>query len=251
MEYKHDSKSLLKTLKTMGLPSKKSESSKSVGLKINDEICFDPLKVAEKFNTFFSTVASSLIEKLPNCSGTFGKSFVREYYQKLGACKNAFGFSLVSEEKVLKYLFKLGANKATGLDGIPSRFIIDSAGIVTVPIALTMNLSIVTGVMPNDLKSACVVPLFKKNDNTETGNYRPVSVLNTESEVLERVGYDQFESYMLQNKLISEYQSGFRRGFSTSTCLTHLSDHTRFQILLGWYFWIYKRPLIRWTMEFF
>ena len=42
-----------KTLKTMRLPSKKSESSKSVGLKINDKICFDRLKVAEKFNTFF------------------------------------------------------------------------------------------------------------------------------------------------------------------------------------------------------
>ena len=63
MEYKHDSKFFWKTLKTMGLPSKKSESSKSVGLKINDMICFDPLKVAEKFYTFFSTIASSLVEK--------------------------------------------------------------------------------------------------------------------------------------------------------------------------------------------
>ena len=153
-----------------------------------------------------------------------------EYYQKLGARKNAFGFSLVSEEKVLKYLFKLGANKATGLDGIPSRFIKDSAGSVTMPIAHIINLSIITGVVPDDLKSARVVPLFKKNDNTETGNYRPVSILNIVSKVLERVVYDQFESYLLQNKLIFEYQSGFRRGFSTSTCLTHLSDHIRFQI---------------------
>ena len=70
-----------------------------------------------------------------------------EYYQKLGAPKNAFSFSLVSEEKVLKYLLKLGANKATGLDGIPSRFIKDSAGIVTVPIAHIINLSIITGVV--------------------------------------------------------------------------------------------------------
>ena len=53
MEYKHDSMSLWKTLKTMGLPSEKSESSKSAGLKVNDQICFDPLKVADKFNTFF------------------------------------------------------------------------------------------------------------------------------------------------------------------------------------------------------
>ena len=112
------------------------------------------------------------------------------------------------EEKVLKYLFKLGAYKATGLDGIPSRFIKDSAGIVTVPIAHIINLSIITGVVPDNLKSAHVAPLFKKNDNTETANYRPVSVLNIVSKVLERVVYDQFESYLLQNKLIFEYQSG-------------------------------------------
>ena len=54
MENKDDYKSLWKTLKTMGLPSKKTESSKAIGLKINDEICFDRLKVAEKFNSFFS-----------------------------------------------------------------------------------------------------------------------------------------------------------------------------------------------------
>ena len=92
-------------------------------------------------------------------------------------------------------------------------------------------MSIITAVVPNDLKSVRLVPLFKKNDNTETGNYRPVSILKTVSKkVLERVVYDQFESYLLQNKLIFEYQSGLRRGFSTSTCLTHLSDHIRFQM---------------------
>ena len=87
MENKHDSKSLWKTLKTMGLPSKKTESSKSIGLKINDEIYFDPLKVAEKFNSFFSTIASSLVEKLPSCSGKFGKSNAKDYYQKLRVAK--------------------------------------------------------------------------------------------------------------------------------------------------------------------
>ena len=34
---------------------------------------------------------------------------------------------------------------------------------------------------------------------------------------------------MLQNKLLFEYQSGFRRIFSTDTCFTHLSDYIRFQ----------------------
>ena len=124
-------------------------------------MCFDPLKVAEKSNSFFSTIASSLVEKLPNCSGKFGKSYVKDYFQKLGVRKDSFAFSHVSEEKVLKYFLKLGANKATGLDGIPARFIKDNASIVTVPIADIINLSMITGVVPDELKSACVVPLKK------------------------------------------------------------------------------------------
>ena len=89
----------------------------------------------------------------------------------------------MSEEKVLKCLLKLGANKATGLDGIPARFIKDSASIVSVPIVHIINLSMITDGVPDDLKSARVVPLFKKHDNTETGNYRPVSILNIVSKV--------------------------------------------------------------------
>ena len=86
---------------------------------------------------------------------------MKDYYQKLGVRKDSFAFSLVSEDKVLKYLLKLGANKATGLDGIHARTIKDSASIVTVPIAHITNLSVITGVVPDDLKSARVVPLRK------------------------------------------------------------------------------------------
>ena len=57
-----------------------------------------------------------------------------------------------------------------------------------------------------------------------------MSILNKVSKVLERVIYDQFEGFLLQNKLLFEYQSGFRRGFSTDTFHTHLSDYIRFQM---------------------
>ena len=40
------------------------------------------------------------------------------------------------------------------------------------------NLSIIQRVVPDDLKSARVVPLFKKNDKTEVGYYRPISILS-------------------------------------------------------------------------
>ena len=142
---------------------------------------------------------------------------------------------MVSENKILKYLHNISANKATGLDGIPSCFVIDSASVIVCPLTHAINLSIIQGVVPDDLKSARGVPHFKKNDKTEVGNYRPVSILSIISKVFERVVYDQIEGFLDQKKLLYKFQSGFRSRFSTDTCLIHLTDFIKFQMDKGHY----------------
>ena len=106
-------------------------------------------------------------------------------------------------------------------------FVKDGSSIIAAPLAHVINLSLIQGVVPDDLKSASVVPLFKKNDKLCVGNYRPVSILNIISKILERVVYDQVEKYFQDQDLLYKYQSGFRRGYSTDTCLIHLSDFIR------------------------
>ena len=63
------------------------------------------------------------------------------------------------------------------------------------------------GSYDDTLKGAKVVPIYKKENKSDVGNYRPVSVLGAMSKVLERVIYDQIESYLLQNNIIYEFQS--------------------------------------------
>ena len=115
---------------------------------------------------------------------------------------NSYSFSIVSENKILKYLNSLGINKATGLGGMPSRFSRDGASIIACPLTHVINLSLNQSVVPDDSKSARVVPLFKKSDKTEVGYYRPVSILTIISKVFEGVVYDQVKSYLDQKKLL-------------------------------------------------
>ena len=69
-----NSKSLWQSLKDLGMPFKKDKaSSGNIGLKIDGKLSFDKLKVAEKFNSFYTTVASKLVEKLPHSFHKFGK----------------------------------------------------------------------------------------------------------------------------------------------------------------------------------
>ena len=227
---KKTSKSLWQSLKDLGKLSKNDKAtSGNIGLKIDDELSFDKSKVAEKFNSFYTTVASKLVKKLPQSFIKFGKNFVESFYRNKGVFPNSYSLSIVSENKVLKYLNSLGINKAT-LDGIPSRFVRDGVSIIACPLTHVINLSLIQGVAPDDFfKSARVVPLFKKNDKTEVGNYRPVSILTIISKVFEIVVYDQVESYLGQKKLLYKFQSGFRSRYSTDTCLTHLTDFIKFQ----------------------
>ena len=90
-----------------------------------------------------------------------------------------------------------------------------------------VNISLHSGKVPCDLKQARVVPLYKKKDKTDTGNYRPVSILSIVSKVLDKSVYNQEEDYLVENKLLFECQSGFRSGFSTDTCLIHMTDLIR------------------------
>jgi len=124
---------------------------------------------------------------------------------------------------------------STGLDNIPAKFIKDGSDVISNPLAHIVNLSLNTGIVPKDLKSARVVPLHKKNSRSEVGNYRPVSILCIFSKILERIVFSQLESYLKSNNLLFEYQSGFRPSFSTDTCLIHLTDYVKQNMDKGLY----------------
>ena len=121
----------------------------------------------------------------------------------------------------------MNVTKSTGYDNIPARFLKDGVNSIDTPLTYIMNLSMEKNTVPNELKVARVVPLYKKGDSNFEGNYRPVSVLPVVSKVLERIVFNQFCSYLSEQNLIYMYQSGFRRGFSTDTALTFLVDKVK------------------------
>ena len=124
------------------------------------------------------TVFKRLVQKLPKGVNQFGKQFVEHFYYLKSVKPNDYSFLIVSENKILKCLGRLGAKNATGLDSIPARFVRDSASTIACPLRHVINLSLKQGILPDDLKSTIVVPIFDKNDKTEVGNYRPVSILS-------------------------------------------------------------------------
>jgi hypothetical protein len=81
-----------------------------------------------------------------------------------------------------------------------------------------------TGIFPNKLKIAKVIPLYKKGDDSIFDIYRPISILPSISKVFERTMFNQLHEYFYKNKLYYSSQYGFREKHSTELAALELVD---------------------------
>ena len=86
------------------------------------------------------------------------------------------------------------------------------------------NLSFANGLFPDVWKRATIIPLYKGGTKTEVSNYRPVSLLPLPGKLLEMIVHANLLHFLEANKIISDKQGGFRKGFSTATSIADLTD---------------------------
>ena len=69
--------------------------------------------------------------------------------------------------------------------------------------------------MVSIFKHAKVIPIFKSGDETEKGNYRPISLLSNLNRIFEKVMYKRFMEFIRDKNILYNSQYGFRRQCST------------------------------------
>ena len=67
------------------------------------------------------------------------------------------------------------------------------------PLCTIFNQSLSTGAVPEDMKVARITPIHKKGNTDDLNNYRPVSVLNIFSKILEKCIYERFLHFVNKN----------------------------------------------------
>ena len=77
------------------------------------------------------------------------------------------------------------SNKATGWDGISPKILKLTAKGVAPSLTSLYNTVIRKGNWPSTWKMGEWIPVFKKGDKTDRGNYRPITVLNSVDKVFE------------------------------------------------------------------
>ena len=133
-----------------------------------------------------------------------------------------------------KLLEDINPSKSAGLENLTDKFLRDGASVLAAPISDLCNLSISLSVFPDDCKIANLKPIYKKESKTEAKNYRPVSLLPLISKIMEKVIHNQTQLFFDDNNILYKYQSGFRKYYSTDTCLSYLNDKVQLGFEQGW-----------------
>ena len=117
-------------------------------------------------------------------------------------------------------------SKPASTDRFHGRFLNDGVNVLAKPFTDICNLLISLNKFPNAFKLAKVKPIFKKGRKIIVSNYRPISLLQILSKVIEKVVHKQTTKFSNDHNIFCKYQSGFRNNHSTELFLSFLNGKT-------------------------
>jgi len=112
-----------------------------------------------------------------------------------------------------------------------------------------LNVCWIYGDIPEERRTAIVIPVHKKGDRNNTNNSRGISLLNTGYKIYSKIIVKRLTA--IAEILLLEEQNGFRKGrsctdciFSVSQIIENIQNLTSPHILLSL---TLKKPLTLWT----
>ena len=119
----------------------------------------------------------------------------------------------------------LQKDKSPGYDEISSNIVLTSYPEIREVLRFLFNKSIKTGIFPDQMKVARVIPVFKSGDPSQMTNYRPISILPVFSKLLERIVYNRVYNYITEQKLLFPKQFEFQSNHSTEHAIVEFVDN--------------------------
>jgi hypothetical protein len=201
--------------------SKKKGKSNTVinNLCIDGKPIRDKSVISNSLNDFYCNLGADLVKALPTLpNGITYANYMHPSIRNSMFCED----TNISEMSIL--IASLNGAKSCGPDDIGPQLIKDNNYLFCQPLTFLFNLSLSKGVVPDALKVAKVIPLFKKGDEAVMANYRPISLLSIFNKLLEKLVFKRIASFVDANNIMYKYQFGFRKHHSTSLALLDVID---------------------------
>ena len=178
---------------------------------INNETVDDSKIIANEFNHFFTSIGPELAEKI-TCSV--------DPISYVDTIVNSIVISYMDGKNTILSL----KNSSPSYNKFPAFIAKQCIANYVVPLTYVINMSLMEGIFPSELKLAKVVPIFKSGESDKVHNYRPISVLSFFSKIFEKIMYNNVVNFMDKNGTFYKYQFGFRKSHSTHHAIITLVD---------------------------
>ena len=115
---------------------------------------------------------------------------------------------ILTPQEVQSVIEILPLGKASGPNGLNNRILRELSSQVSAPYCSLFNQSLRLGLFPNSYKEANVCPVPKKGDLSLVTNYRPISLLNSESKLFERLVFKHLFNHLQETIYLLHYSQG-------------------------------------------
>ena len=108
--------------------------------------------------------------------------------------------------------------------GVPAIVFKECAEALSEPLTILFNSFFDCHYIPDILKRAAIVPVYKSGEKSNPINYRPISLTPILMKILERIVRKQVVQFLTDNNFLNSTQHGFREGRSCLAALLNVYD---------------------------
>ena len=194
--------------------------------KINfqNSIVTQPKEIANAFSKIFVDKVENLRKQTDRLSTINPISRLKNWISKR-PCIPEFKLEQIDILKLRKVVNKkLKASRSHGADFIDSYSLKLAFPLIEDSILHLVNLSISQNSYSESWKTQLVLPLYKKDNEMDGRNYRPVSHIIEIGKIVEYVVHEQVYEHFKVNELFHSNHHGFLSNHSTATALIQLYD---------------------------
>ena len=211
---KHCIKSTWKTInQAIGKPN--SKTSISQYFTINNNNISDRSEIAKEFNNYFSNIGRQTSQKVPISNKRYTSYLTRPSL-------NSMYLEPIQETDIINIVNKLKPKTSSGQDEISTKLTKLVINNIISPLTYLINKSLESGIVPQKLKIAKVIPIFKASENNLLKNYRPISLLPAFSKIYQKIMFNKIMSFLTSQNALYLHEYGFRPNHATIHPIIHL-----------------------------
>jgi hypothetical protein len=175
--------------------------------------------IAKAINIYFANIAEDLNDNSSDMDKAW-QSLKRSYPESSSEMK----LIPVTEIEVFDRIKSLKHNNSSGYDGISNNILKHCVNKISKTMTFIFSYSLMTGILPDRLAYATILPIHKKGDKLIMSNYRPISLLLSCSKILQTIMFNRLYQHVHTNGILAPEQFGFRKESNIEKAVFSLTD---------------------------